>query len=102
MATIEGAEVLGLSDRIGSLEAGKQADLVRIDVSATRFTPFHDPYATLVYAALASDVRDVMVAGEWLLRERRVTRLDRPAVLAEARALAGEMGAEMRRLNTDG
>ena len=96
MATIEGAEVLGLSDRIGSLEAGKEADLVRIDVSATRFTPFHDPYATLVYATLASDVRDVMVAGEWLLRERRVTRLDRPAVLAEARALAGEMGAEMQ------
>jgi cytosine/adenosine deaminase-related metal-dependent hydrolase len=98
MATIEGAEVLGLSDTIGSLETGKRADLVRIDVSATRFTPFYDPYSTLVYATLSSDVRDVMVDGKWLLRERQVVRLDRRAVLAVARELASSMNVELQRL----
>jgi cytosine/adenosine deaminase-related metal-dependent hydrolase len=101
MATLEGAQVLGLADRIGSLEPGKRADLVRIDVSATRFTPLYDPHAALVYAALPTDVRDVMVDGVWLMRERRITSLDRDAVIGEANALAGAMKAEMLRLKSE-
>jgi cytosine/adenosine deaminase-related metal-dependent hydrolase len=99
MATIEGAEVLGMADRTGSLEKGKRADLIRIDTSATRFTPLYDPHATLVYATLASDVRDVVCDGEWLMRDRKVTRLDRRAVIADGRALGDEMRAEMSRID---
>jgi 5-methylthioadenosine/S-adenosylhomocysteine deaminase len=98
MATIDGAKVLGLAHEIGSLEPGKKADLVRIDLSATRLTPIYDPHGALVYSALASDVRDVMVDGHWLLRDRKVTSLDRAAVLSDARTLVGEMKRELRRL----
>jgi cytosine/adenosine deaminase-related metal-dependent hydrolase len=100
MATVEGAEVLGLADRIGSLEPGKRADLIRIDTSATRFTPLYDPHGTLVYATLASDVRDVICEGEWLMSDRKVTRLDRSEVIADGSALAEEMRAEMARLDS--
>src|SRR5690606_8469216 len=77
MATIDGARVLGMDGRIGSLEPGKQADLVRVDMSAARVQPIYDIYSTLVYASMATDVRDVMVAGRWLMRSREVLSLER-------------------------
>ncbi len=98
MATVEGAAVLGLDREIGSLEPGKRADLIRIDTSSTRFTPLYVPHATLVYATLATDVRDVMVDGQWLLRDRKPRTLDRAAVIAEGQALAAEFSAAMAEL----
>lgn len=99
MATVEGARVLGLDDRIGSLEPGKLADLVRIDLRGTHLLPNYDPYATIVYAAMASDVRDVMVAGAWLMRDRQVLTLDRDQVHADALALAEDFREEALRLS---
>ncbi|MCO5160428.1 MAG: amidohydrolase [Mesorhizobium sp.] len=99
MATIEGAKVLGLDDRIGSLEGGKQADLVRIDLSAPRLQPIYDPYATLVYSTLADDVRDVMVAGRWLMRDREVLTLERQKVMRDALQVASAFKAEMKRID---
>ena len=61
MATIEGAKVLGLDMKIGSLEPGKKADLIRVDLSAPRLQPIYDIYSTLVFATMPTDVRDVMV-----------------------------------------
>ncbi|MDB5562070.1 MAG: Cytosine deaminase-like metal-dependent hydrolase [Hyphomicrobiales bacterium] len=95
MATIEGARVLGLDARIGSLEPGKQADLIRIDLSAPRLHPIYDIYSMLVFAAIASDVRDVMVAGRWLMRERKVLSLERKKVLRDALQIASALKAEM-------
>jgi 5-methylthioadenosine/S-adenosylhomocysteine deaminase len=95
MATIEGAKVLGLDARIGSLEPGKQADLIRIDLSAPRLHPIYDIYSMLVFAAMASDVRDVMVAGRWLMRERNVLSLERKKVLRDALQIASAFKAEM-------
>lgn len=95
MATIEGARVLGLDDRIGSLAAGKQADLIRISLDAPRLHPIHDVYSMLVFAAMAPDVRDVMVAGRWLMQDGRVQTLDPAAVLAEAQGFADRFRAEM-------
>lgn len=91
MATIGGATVLGLGDRIGSLEPGKRADLVRVSRSAARMHPLHDPYAALVYAAQASDVCDVMVEGRFVVRNGRITTIDRAGLIAEADALADRM-----------
>ncbi len=95
MATIEGAKVLGLDASIGSIEPGKQADLVRVDLSAPRLQPIYDPYATLVYSAMADDVRDVMVAGQWLMRDREVLTLERKKVMRDALQIASAFKAEM-------
>ena len=59
MATIEGAKALGLGDVTGSLEPGKEADLVIIETDSPNMFPIYDPYSTLVYSAFASNVRDV-------------------------------------------
>lgn len=99
MATIEGAKVLGMDARIGSLEPGKQADLIRIDVSAARMQPIYDHYATLVFSAMPVDVRDVMVAGAWLMRDRDVKTLERRKVMRDAVQVAGDFKAEMARID---
>lgn len=99
MATLEGAKVLGMADRIGSLEPGKQADLIRIDLSAARLHPIYDHYSMLVFATMATDVRDVMVDGQWLMRDREVLTLERKKVLRDALQIASEFKAEMVRLD---
>jgi 5-methylthioadenosine/S-adenosylhomocysteine deaminase len=88
MATIAGARALGLEKHIGSLEAGKRADLVVVSTAGARMTPLYNPVSHLVYAAHGEDVRTVMVNGRVLMRDRRMLTLDEPAVLAEARKLA--------------
>lgn len=95
MATIEGTRVLGLDTETGSLEVGKAADLIRIDLSAPRMHPVYDPYALLVFATMPTDVRDVMVDGVWLMRDRAVETLDPAKVLADAKEVAGQFRAEI-------
>ncbi len=95
MATLEAARVLGMDQRIGSLEPGKQADLIRISLDDPRLLPVYDIYATLVFAAMPGDVRDVMVAGRWLMRDREVQTLEAPKVVADALQIAGEFNARI-------
>ena len=83
-ATLGGARALGLSEKIGSLEPGKQADFITVDVHNSHVQPFEDVYSTLVYSAKASDVIDVWVDGKRLLAARRPTTLDERAILAAA------------------
>jgi 5-methylthioadenosine/S-adenosylhomocysteine deaminase len=87
MATIEGARALGLGAEIGSLEPGKQADLILIDTHAPHLIPMHHPAAAIVYAAKGSDVSAVMAAGRWVVRERRLLRVDLEEVIGRVRAL---------------
>jgi cytosine/adenosine deaminase-related metal-dependent hydrolase len=71
LATLGGAEALHLDREIGTLEIGKQADFIAIDLSQTHNTPIHDPIATIVFSATSSDVMFTAVAGRgWLVRER--------------------------------
>ncbi|MBA1156966.1 amidohydrolase family protein [Microvirga mediterraneensis] len=102
MATLEGAQVLGLDSRIGSLEPGKQADLIRIDLSAPRMQPVYDIYATLVFSAMPVDVRDVMVGGRWIMRGRNVESLERRKILRDAGQIATAFKAEMARIDAAG
>ena len=88
MATLGGAKALGLGEVTGSLEAGKRADLIVVGVAGARQTPLFDPISHLVYVANGADVRDTVVNGRVLMRDRRVLTLDEGAVLAEARAAA--------------
>ena len=83
-ATIEGARALGLGDVIGSVEVGKRADLVLVDLAAPHLTPVHDVPALLVFAAGRGDVTDVLVDGRPVVRDRRSTLLDTPDLLARA------------------
>lgn len=87
MATIEGARALGLGEQLGSLEAGKRADLVVLDLDAPHLRPLHDPWSTLAYAAHSADVRDTVVDGRVLLRDRVLTTLDERAVIADLEAV---------------
>jgi 5-methylthioadenosine/S-adenosylhomocysteine deaminase len=84
MATINGAKALGLESEIGSLERGKSADFIAVDLSPAATTPVYDVISQLVYAAGRDQVTDVFVAGRALLRDRRLLTLDEPAVLAKA------------------
>jgi 5-methylthioadenosine/S-adenosylhomocysteine deaminase len=86
MATINGAKALGLEAEIGSLEVGKQADVIVIDAAQPHLAPRHDPIALLVYSAQAADVATVLVAGRILLEERRLTTLDAESLLELATA----------------
>lgn len=84
MATIRGAQALGLESQIGSLEVGKQADLIMIDAAQPHLTPRHDPVALLVYSAQAADVCTVLVDGRILMEDRVLCTLDEESLLAEA------------------
>jgi 5-methylthioadenosine/S-adenosylhomocysteine deaminase len=93
MATKDGAAVLGLGGATGTLAPGKAADLIVVDLNQPHLTPLYDPYSHLVYAARAADVRHVMVAGRWLLSDRRFTTLDWPALAETARVISRDLAA---------
>jgi 5-methylthioadenosine/S-adenosylhomocysteine deaminase len=84
MATINGARALHMEKIIGSLEAGKKADLIVVGTGAPHATPMYDVYSELVYALKASDVRTVAVAGKIVMRDRQMLTLDEKQILAKA------------------
>lgn len=88
MATIESARALGLDARLGSLEPGKRADLLVLDLARPHLTPRHNPWSMVAYAAAAADVRDTVVDGRILMRDRELLTLDEPAALAALHELA--------------
>ena len=88
MATREGARALGLQHELGSIEAGKRADLILVDRDRPHLAPDADPWSTLVYGARGTDVRLTMVDGEILVNDFALTRLDGTAIASEARDAA--------------
>ena len=93
MATREGARTLGLDDQIGSLEIGKQADVIVVDRDLPHLSPGPDPYSTLVYAARGSDVRTTIVAGHVLVDHGMPLRVDPREVASRAREAAPRLAA---------
>jgi cytosine/adenosine deaminase-related metal-dependent hydrolase len=88
MATIHGARALGLEAEIGSLSAGTRADLVVFDLDRPEWRPLLDPVNTLVYSASGASVRIVLVDGQVVLDDGRVTTVDEREVVARAERLA--------------
>ncbi|MEH6492957.1 TRZ/ATZ family hydrolase [Halopseudomonas sp.] len=88
MATLGGAQALGLSDEIGSLEVGKAADLTAIDLSGLAQQPIYHPVSQLLYACNAAQVSDVWVAGKPKLRAGKLCSLDTGPMLQQATELA--------------
>jgi len=76
MATLNGAKALGIDDVTGSLEQGKSADIVALDMQTLETIPMYEPISQVVYAASREKVSDVWVAGEHLLKSRALTRID--------------------------
>jgi len=96
MATIRGARALGMESRIGSLEIGKRADLILVDVTGARQTPMYDPVSHLVYVARGDDVRTTIVNGRILMRDRKALTLNEPDVIRDARAWADKVRAAVQ------
>ena len=88
MATIQGAKALKLENSVGSLEVGKKADVVLIDVSKPHLKPLHNIYANIVYSARGSDVDVVIVDGKIIMTNRCVKTLDEKIVMEEAEKTA--------------
>jgi cytosine/adenosine deaminase-related metal-dependent hydrolase len=93
MATIGGARVLGMDDRIGSLEPGKQADIIAVDMEHSHLTPIYDPYSALVYGANQEDVFFTMVAGEPVYERKVLRTLDLEKINADALAVKEKLRA---------
>ncbi|TYT75214.1 amidohydrolase family protein [Desulfobotulus mexicanus] len=85
MATIDGAKCLGLDEITGSLEEGKQADIILMDTDKPHMTPLYNPFSQVVYAAGRNDIRDVFVAGKGIYRNRCHTTLDADAICRRVR-----------------
>lgn len=96
MATADGARAIGKADTIGSLEVGKRADLVLLDLGRLPHSvPVHDPLAQVVHSARASDARTVVIDGRVVMRDRVILSLDEDALLAEGQRAAGELVARL-------
>jgi cytosine/adenosine deaminase-related metal-dependent hydrolase len=91
MATLGGAAALGLADQIGSLELGKRADLIAVDLAALHTVPATGPWSALAYAAQSSDVRHVAVDGRLVVRDHRLGTLDVGRVRDRARRAAARL-----------
>lgn len=91
MATLGGAQAVGMDKLIGSVEVGKRADLVVIRTDAPHWTPMVDPVSNLVFAASPADVDTVLIDGQVLMEGRRMTTLDEEEILAEARQRAADL-----------
>ena len=91
MATLHGARAMGIEDETGSIEAGKRADFIVINLDAPHLTPVWDPVSTVVYAAVGSDVDTVVVDGVILMEGRRVLTMNEEAILEDARKRSREI-----------
>ncbi len=91
MATIEGARTLGMEDELGSLEVGKKADVVIVDIHGLHTTPSHDPVSTLVYSCTGCDVRTVIVDGKVLVEQGHLVSHDVHQVLENAQRAASRL-----------
>jgi 5-methylthioadenosine/S-adenosylhomocysteine deaminase len=97
LATRGSARALGLEGLIGSLEVGRRADVITVSVSAARQTPLYDPVSHLVYTTRGDDVRNTIVNGAVLMRDRKVKTLDRTAVISDANRLAASVRDAVRK-----
>ena len=93
MATIDGARALGIAAQVGSLEAGKRADIIVVSVAGARQTPMYDPLSHLVYVTRGDDVTSTIVNGKVLMRDRKVLTLNEADVINEANGFAAKVRA---------
>ncbi len=95
MATLGGAQAIGMSDRIGSLAVGKRADIIQVSLHDVHFIPTYDVISHLVYVADEQDVNSVVVDGKILMRDKEILTIDTARVKKEATALAARIHSKL-------
>lgn len=88
LATRGGAAAAGQPDALGAIEPGRRADIALVDLSGPHCQPLHDPRAALVYSVRSSDVHTVLVDGEVVVRNRKLTKVDLGEIVEDAKDLA--------------
>ncbi|MEN6436094.1 MAG: amidohydrolase [Anaerolineaceae bacterium] len=91
MVTINAAKGIGLGDRIGSLETGKKADLLLINLKSPHLTPMYDVYAQLVYTIGREDVESVMINGQWIMQHRELVTIDVDEIMTKVDQISQEI-----------
>ncbi len=91
MATIEGARALGQGEEVGTLESGKRADLIIIELERLHLTPIPDIISTIVYAAEAADVKTVLIDGQIVMRDGELATVNEREVITEARTQSARL-----------
>lgn len=95
MATIEGAKALGMEDVTGSLEVGKKADIILLDLDKPHLTPLYSEYSHLAYAAGGADVDTVVINGKVVMENRRLLTIDEQAAMQNVREIAAGIKKSM-------
>jgi 5-methylthioadenosine/S-adenosylhomocysteine deaminase len=88
MATIEGAKALGMEDITGSIEPGKKADIIILDIDKPHLTPMYNPYSHIVYAARGNDVSHSIINGQLVMEDRKLLTLDIEEIMERAKEKA--------------
>ncbi len=96
MATIDGARALGMDDKIGSLEAGKSADIVLVDLNAPHLNPLYNIYSQIVYAMKSSDVHTVLINGRIVVEDRKIAAVDAFAIYEQAQRIANAVADKLQ------
>lgn len=94
MATIGGARVLGLDKEIGSLETGKRADVIIIDMKKSHLIPLYNPYSQIVYAVDGADVETVIIEGRIVMLDHKILTVDEEKILQDVQVLAARIKEE--------
>ena len=85
IGTIGGADILGLSNKCGSIEKGKDADIIMIDLDKPQLTPFYNPYSHIIYAMNGSEVDSVYIKGKPIIEKGIFNEIDEEKVIHEVR-----------------
>jgi 5-methylthioadenosine/S-adenosylhomocysteine deaminase len=95
MATIEGARAVHLENETGSLEPGKKADIIILDLDAPNAVPMYDIYAQIAYSLKANDVKTVIIGGRVVMRDRKLLTVDEQQVISKAREYGKSVAASL-------
>jgi 5-methylthioadenosine/S-adenosylhomocysteine deaminase len=98
LATIGGANVLGMAKQIGSIEAGKQADFILVETDSVNMFPIFDPYSAIVYSANAGNVRDVFIAGKQVVADKKLVDFNETQLRAELAEAMEQCGFKAKAL----
>lgn len=101
IATINGAKALGLMNKIGSLEVGKKADIILINVNRPNTTPLYNVYSTLVYSVNANDVTDVIINGKFVMQNSILLNINEDEVMNKVRIRARAIAKKLKEKNPD-
>jgi 5-methylthioadenosine/S-adenosylhomocysteine deaminase len=91
MSTKWGAAVLGLEKEIGTIEEGKKADIIVVDLNSPHLCPLYDPFSAIVYSADGADVKDVVVNGRVLMKDRQFTTLNPVEIMERVKDISKEI-----------